>query len=138
MVRVYSDPQGVIGIRPIDAIVESFRTGAGVPFEAYGLDMVCGIAAFNRPTFVHSIGPEWIPAMPDVDATRYRQPRDRAYARDAESSADWPCLSSPLRVLLLPAQLSQACARQPAGVALSALLQSQHRPFTHVQGTQAI
>lgn len=59
-------------IRPIDAIVESFRTGAGVPFEAYGPDMVCGIAAFNRPTFMNSIGPEWIPAMPDVDAALRR------------------------------------------------------------------
>lgn len=53
-------------VRPIDEIVDGFRTGSGVPFDAYGPDMVCGIAAFNRPTFMNSIGPEWIPAMPDV------------------------------------------------------------------------
>src|SRR5690606_22169569 len=51
-------------IRPIDEIVDGFRTGAGVPYEAYGEDMVCGIAAFNRPTFMSSIGQDWIPAMP--------------------------------------------------------------------------
>ncbi|MCA9860065.1 MAG: methyltransferase domain-containing protein [Thermomicrobiales bacterium] len=55
-------------IRPIDRIVDGYRTGAGVPYEDYGEDIVCGIAAFNRPTFVGSIGQEWIPAMPDVDA----------------------------------------------------------------------
>lgn len=55
-------------IRPIDQIVEAYRSGAGVPFEDYGPDMVCGIAAFNRPTFMNSIGQEWIPAMPDVHA----------------------------------------------------------------------
>ena len=55
-------------IRPIDQIVDAYRTGAGVPYEHYGEDMVCGIAAFNRPTFMNSLGQEWIPAMPDVDA----------------------------------------------------------------------
>lgn len=55
-------------VRPIDQIVDGYRSGAGVPYEAYGEDMVCGIAAFNRPTFLRSIGREWIPAMPDVDA----------------------------------------------------------------------
>lgn len=59
-------------IRPIDQIVDGFRTGAGVPYEDYGDDMVCGIAAFNRPTFMGSIGQEWIPAMADVDAALQR------------------------------------------------------------------
>ena len=63
-------------IRPIDAIVAGYRTGAGVPYEAYGDDLVCGIAAFNRPIFMSSIGQEWIPAMPDVDAA-LRQPGAR-------------------------------------------------------------
>ena len=63
-------------IRPIEEIVAGYRTGAGVPYEAYGDDMVCGIAAFNRPTFMSSIGQEWIPAMPDVDAA-LRQPGAR-------------------------------------------------------------
>jgi ubiquinone/menaquinone biosynthesis C-methylase UbiE len=63
-------------IRPIDQIVDGYRTGAGVPYEEYGEDMVCGVAAFNRPTFMNSIGQEWIPAMPDVDAV-LRQPGAR-------------------------------------------------------------
>jgi 2-polyprenyl-3-methyl-5-hydroxy-6-metoxy-1,4-benzoquinol methylase len=63
-------------IRPIDQIVDGYRTGAGVPYEDYGEDIVCGIAAFNRPTFMNSLGQEWIPAMPDVDAA-LRQPGAR-------------------------------------------------------------
>lgn len=59
-------------VRPIDQLVEAYRTGAGVPYEAYGPDMVCGIAAFNRPTFMNSIGQDWIPAMPDVHAALQR------------------------------------------------------------------
>ncbi len=55
-------------VRPIDQLVDAYRTGAGVAYEDYGPDMVCGIAAFNRPAFMNSIGPEWIPAMPDVHA----------------------------------------------------------------------
>jgi ubiquinone/menaquinone biosynthesis C-methylase UbiE len=64
---------GLMGtVRPIDQLVEAYRTGAGVPFEDYGPDMVCGIAAFNRPTFMNCIGQEWIPAMPDVHAALQR------------------------------------------------------------------
>jgi SAM-dependent methyltransferase len=59
-------------VRPIDQLVEAFRTGAGVPYEDYGPDMVCGIAAFNRPTFMNSLGQVWIPAMPDVHAALQR------------------------------------------------------------------
>lgn len=59
-------------VRPIDQLVGAYRTGAGVPFEDYGPDMVCGIAAFNRPAFMNSLGQEWIPAMPDVHAALQR------------------------------------------------------------------
>jgi 2-polyprenyl-3-methyl-5-hydroxy-6-metoxy-1,4-benzoquinol methylase len=52
--------------RTLDAVAEAFRTGAGVPFAAYGLhDMQAG---FTRPMFAHSLVDEWIPALPDVHA----------------------------------------------------------------------
>lgn len=53
-------------VRPLDQLIDAYRSGAGVPYEDYGRDMVCGIAAFNRPTFLSAIGQDWIPAMPDV------------------------------------------------------------------------
>jgi 2-polyprenyl-3-methyl-5-hydroxy-6-metoxy-1,4-benzoquinol methylase len=53
-------------VRPIDEIVESFRTGGGVSYERYGRDMREGQARVNRAMFLQQLGQEWIPAMPDV------------------------------------------------------------------------
>jgi 2-polyprenyl-3-methyl-5-hydroxy-6-metoxy-1,4-benzoquinol methylase len=52
--------------RPIELVVEAFRTGGGVPYELYGETFLEGQAAFNRPAFTEFLGSEWIPAMPDV------------------------------------------------------------------------
>ncbi|MEX2293576.1 MAG: class I SAM-dependent methyltransferase [Acidimicrobiales bacterium] len=50
----------------IDLVAEAFRTGAGVPFAAYGLhDMQAG---FTRPMFANSLVADWLPALPDVHA----------------------------------------------------------------------
>ena len=58
----------VVGaVRPIDAILDAYRTGGGVPYEDYGEHFHEGQAGLNRPAFLHSIGSEWVPAMPDVD-----------------------------------------------------------------------
>jgi 2-polyprenyl-3-methyl-5-hydroxy-6-metoxy-1,4-benzoquinol methylase len=56
-------------------IVEAYRTGDGVPYEAYGDDVREGIAEGNRAAFLHELAQTWIPAMPDIhnrlrDATR--------------------------------------------------------------------
>ena len=49
-------------------LVDAFRTGAGVPYEAYGEDAVEAQAALNRPAFVNQLVAEWIPQVPDVAA----------------------------------------------------------------------
>lgn len=54
--------------RPIELVVDAFRTGGGVPYELYGETFLEGQAAFNRPAFAESLGSEWLPAMPDVHA----------------------------------------------------------------------
>jgi 2-polyprenyl-3-methyl-5-hydroxy-6-metoxy-1,4-benzoquinol methylase len=53
-------------LRPIDALVEAFRTGGGVPYPEYGIDTREGIAAMNRPMFINLLTAEWLPALPDV------------------------------------------------------------------------
>ena len=53
-------------VRPLDQIVEAFRSGRGVPYEAYGRDGREGQARVNRAMFLRQLGQEWIPAMPDV------------------------------------------------------------------------
>jgi SAM-dependent methyltransferase len=52
--------------RPMDALVQAYRTGGGVPWEAYGVDAREGQAYVNRPAFLHLLPTEWLGAMPDV------------------------------------------------------------------------
>jgi SAM-dependent methyltransferase len=52
--------------RSLEQVSTAFRTGAGVPFAAYGLhDMQAG---FTRPMFASSFVSEWLPALSDVQA----------------------------------------------------------------------
>lgn len=53
-------------VRPIDSLLEAYRTGSGVPFAEYGTDLREGQAAINRPAFLYQLCQEWLPAMPDV------------------------------------------------------------------------
>jgi 2-polyprenyl-3-methyl-5-hydroxy-6-metoxy-1,4-benzoquinol methylase len=62
--------------RPIDQLLEAFRSGGGVAYELYGKDMREGIAGMNRGTFIHELGQTWIPAMKDVHE-RLQQPGAR-------------------------------------------------------------
>jgi 2-polyprenyl-3-methyl-5-hydroxy-6-metoxy-1,4-benzoquinol methylase len=52
--------------KPLDAVLEAFRTGEGVPYADYGADLHEGQAAFTRPIFDNFLGREWLPAIPDV------------------------------------------------------------------------
>lgn len=54
--------------RPLPALVEAYRTGAGVPYADYGPDLREGQAAINRPAFLGELAQKWVPAMPDVHA----------------------------------------------------------------------
>lgn len=67
--------------RTIELVVDAFRTGAGVPYDAYGVhDMQAG---FTRPMFATSLVSEWTPALPDVQA--------RLDAGEALRIADFGC-----------------------------------------------
>lgn len=52
-------------------LVEAYRDGSGVSWEQFGTDTRTGQADMNRPFFLHSIGREWFPAIPELD-TRLR------------------------------------------------------------------
>ena len=47
-------------------------SGGGVPFEAYGRDIVEAIGVGNRPMFVNWYVEKWMPAVPDIER-RLRQ-----------------------------------------------------------------
>ena len=62
----------------LSPLMDAFRTGGGVPYEAYGRDAREAIGLGNRPMFINDYVSSWIPMMPDV------QERLRSGGRVAE------------------------------------------------------
>jgi SAM-dependent methyltransferase len=56
---------GIAGILP--QLLAAYRSGRGVPYAAYGQQLRRGIAALNRPMFLHELASTWLPAMPDLE-----------------------------------------------------------------------
>jgi SAM-dependent methyltransferase len=52
--------------KPLDTVLRAFRSGEGVPYADYGIDLHEGQAAFTRPMFERLLGTEWLPAVPAV------------------------------------------------------------------------
>jgi 2-polyprenyl-3-methyl-5-hydroxy-6-metoxy-1,4-benzoquinol methylase len=52
--------------RPLPEVLHAFRTGGGVPFSAYGADMLEGQARSSRALFDELLVRQWLPAVPDV------------------------------------------------------------------------
>ncbi len=52
--------------RPIDAVLDAFRTGDGVAYADYGTDLHEGQARFTRPMFDQLLTREWLPAVAGV------------------------------------------------------------------------
>jgi hypothetical protein len=53
--------------RSLDLVLEAFRNGGGVPWEAYGPDMVEGVSDGNRAMFLNLLATDWFPAIPELD-----------------------------------------------------------------------
>jgi SAM-dependent methyltransferase len=53
--------------RVLPQLLQAYRTGDGVPYAAYGPQLRRGIAAVNRPMFLHELASSWLPAVPDLD-----------------------------------------------------------------------
>jgi 2-polyprenyl-3-methyl-5-hydroxy-6-metoxy-1,4-benzoquinol methylase len=84
--------QQMVGItRPLQAVLEAFRTGGGVPYPDYGEDMREGIAYANRAMFVNLMGTEWLPAIPDVHERLQADPPARV--ADIGCGTGWSSIS---------------------------------------------
>jgi SAM-dependent methyltransferase len=59
---------------PMEAILEAFRSGRGVPYEAYDLHEAIG--AINRPQFSNLLA-NWLASIPEVDSRLRAQPPAR-------------------------------------------------------------
>jgi len=64
-------------VRPLDALLDAFRSGDGVPYAQYGADLHEGQARFTRPMFEGLLTTEWLPAVPDVHARLQADPPAR-------------------------------------------------------------
>jgi 2-polyprenyl-3-methyl-5-hydroxy-6-metoxy-1,4-benzoquinol methylase len=64
-------------VRPLDALLEAFRSGQGVPFGEYGADMREGQGGLNRVAFLEQLGRAWMPSIPDVHARLLADPPAR-------------------------------------------------------------
>lgn len=59
--------QGVVSCtRPLEALVDAFRTGAGVPYAAYGLDASESQARSTRALYERLLTSDWLPAIPHI------------------------------------------------------------------------
>jgi 2-polyprenyl-3-methyl-5-hydroxy-6-metoxy-1,4-benzoquinol methylase len=73
-------------------VVAAFRTGGGVPFEAYGEDIRAGIERVNRPMFLHQLTAEWVPAVPDIEE-RLRRVDPPASVADLGCGSGWSTIA---------------------------------------------
>lgn len=62
---------------PIHAVLKAYRTGGGVPFSDYGVDLREGQGRMNRAMFLQELGQDWLPSIPDVHARLQADPPAR-------------------------------------------------------------
>jgi 2-polyprenyl-3-methyl-5-hydroxy-6-metoxy-1,4-benzoquinol methylase len=72
---------------PLPQIVDAYRTGAGVPYADYGVDLREGQGEVNMPPFLQLMGTEWLPAAPEIDARLKAAPPARV--ADIGCGAGW-------------------------------------------------
>ncbi|MGH2628304.1 MAG: class I SAM-dependent methyltransferase, partial [Anaerolineales bacterium] len=76
--------------QPMDKLIRAFRTGAGVPWEAYGEAGINAQAAGSRPNFVHALASEWIPGVPGLVKRLEGDPPARI--ADVATGAGWAAI----------------------------------------------
>lgn len=77
--------------RPMDELVEAFRTGEGLTFEGYGPDGHLAQARFTRPLFENLLGSEWLPAIPELHDRLTADPPARV--ADVACGCGWSSIS---------------------------------------------
>jgi SAM-dependent methyltransferase len=90
----YAAPFGMVfagAVRPLDALVAAYGSGAGVPYEAYGADLYEGQEAFTRPLFTNLLGTEWLPAVADVHERLQADPPARV--ADVACGCGWSSIA---------------------------------------------
>jgi SAM-dependent methyltransferase len=70
--------QLIVGtVRPLPQLLNAYRHGGGVPFDAYGPDLREGQASLNCPAFTRQLAYEWLPSLQDVHSRLQSDPPAR-------------------------------------------------------------
>lgn len=82
----------VVGVgKPLPALLEAYKTGAGIPYPDFGVDTREGIAEMNRPMFLNLLGQAWLPAIPELHARLQANPPARVL--DAGCGTGWSSIA---------------------------------------------
>jgi precorrin-6B methylase 2 len=77
--------------RPIDAVVDAFRSGEGITFDGYGPDGQQSQARWTRPMFENLLGREWLPSVPELHERLTTDPPARV--ADVACGCGWSSIS---------------------------------------------
>jgi len=81
----------VCAAKPIDQLIEAYRTGGGVHHSHYDPEHRHGQGAFNRPAFLKLLASEWLPrGLPDVHRRLLAEPGARV--ADLGCGLGWACI----------------------------------------------
>ena len=72
---------------PVDQLIDTYRTGGGLPFSQYGSNLREGQANMNRAMFLQQLGQEWLPHLTDVNSRL--QSANTAYVADIGCGVGW-------------------------------------------------
>jgi 2-polyprenyl-3-methyl-5-hydroxy-6-metoxy-1,4-benzoquinol methylase len=75
----------------LEHVLEAYRTGRGVPYEAYGAAFVSGQGGINRPAFRQDLTGVWLPAVPDLHRRLQADPPARI--ADVGCGVGWSTLA---------------------------------------------
>jgi SAM-dependent methyltransferase len=75
----------------MDEVADAYRTGGGVPWEAYGAAGRGGVGDSNRPRYLKLLSREWLPAIPSVHARLLADPPARV--ADVGCGTGWSSIS---------------------------------------------
>jgi SAM-dependent methyltransferase len=110
---------GVAGVLP--RLVQAYRSGGGVPYGDYGRALRDGIAAANRPMFLHELATAWLPAVPDLHQRLRSAPPPRVLDLGCGTGASSVALARAYpRATVLGVDLDEASVAQARAAAAEA------------------
>jgi hypothetical protein len=81
----------VAAIRAAPQLMDAFEKGGGVPWSAFGPDMIESQGDFNRPWILSLLGTEYLPSIPDVHERLQSDPPARV--ADVACGVGWASIA---------------------------------------------